>query len=43
MMIGIREIRRIAFAVGTIDTFGHFKIKVDWKRFWLRASRWQID
>lgn len=35
MMIGIREIRRIAFAVGTIDTFGHFKIKVDWKRFWL--------
>lgn len=35
MMIGIRQIRRIALSVGTIDTFAHFKLKIDWKRFWL--------
>lgn len=35
MMIGVRQIRRIALSVGTIDTFAHFKLKIDWKRFWL--------
>lgn len=34
-LIGVREIRRIAFAVATIDSFSHFRSNVDWKRFWL--------
>lgn len=33
-MIGVQEIRRIAFAVGTMDAFSQFKDKIDWKRFW---------
>lgn len=35
MMVGIQEVRRIAISVGTIDTFSHFRGKIDWKRFWL--------
>ena len=33
-MIGVQEIRRIAFAVGSMQAFGQFKDKIDWKRFW---------
>jgi HD-like signal output (HDOD) protein len=35
MMIGMVEVRRIAFSVGVMDRFTHMKIKMDWNRFWL--------
>jgi putative nucleotidyltransferase with HDIG domain len=35
MLIGIRQIQRIAFAVGAIDSFSRLSATVDWKRFWL--------
>jgi putative nucleotidyltransferase with HDIG domain len=34
-LLGVKEIRRIAFSVATIDTFSHLKTKINWKRFWL--------
>jgi putative nucleotidyltransferase with HDIG domain len=34
-LLGVQEIRRIAFSVATIDTFSHLKAKINWKRFWL--------
>jgi HD-like signal output (HDOD) protein len=35
VMIGIRQIRRIAFSAATIDALAHFRSNVDWQRFWL--------
>lgn len=35
MMIGLVEVRRIAFSVGVMDRFSHMRIKMDWHRFWL--------
>jgi HD-like signal output (HDOD) protein len=35
MLIGVSQIRRIAFAVATIGAFSHLSNKVDWRRFWL--------
>ena len=35
MMIGLTEVRRIAFSVGVMDRFSHMRIKMDWDRFWL--------
>lgn len=35
MLIGIQQIRRIAFAVATIGALSEFKANVDWRRFWL--------
>lgn len=34
-LIGVEQMRRIAFTLGTIDTFAEFKHGMDWKRFWL--------
>lgn len=34
-LLGVKEIRKIAFSVATIDTFAHLKAKINWKRFWL--------
>lgn len=35
LMIGLVEVRRIAFSVGVMDRFTHMRIKMDWNRFWL--------
>ena len=37
MIIGIKEIRRIAFAMGVMEKFSHLKAKVDWDKFWLHS------
>ncbi|MBI3875598.1 MAG: HDOD domain-containing protein [Verrucomicrobia bacterium] len=37
MMIGMKEIRRIAYSVGVMDRFNHLRVKVDWNRFWLHS------
>lgn len=35
LLIGIRQVRRIAFAAATIDALGKFQEHVDWRAFWL--------
>lgn len=37
MMIGLEEVRRIAFTVGVMDSFSHLRIKIDWDRFWMHS------
>lgn len=37
MLIGMKEIRRIAYSVGVTDRFTHLRVKVDWNRFWLHS------
>lgn len=37
MTIGFSEIRRLAFAIGVVDSFSRLKIKVDWSKFWLHS------
>ena len=37
MMIGMRQIRNIAFTVGVVDGFQKLRIHVDWRRFWLHS------
>ncbi|MBC8001458.1 MAG: HDOD domain-containing protein [Opitutaceae bacterium] len=37
MMIGLEEVRRIAFTVGVMDSFSHLRIKIDWNRFWMHS------
>jgi putative nucleotidyltransferase with HDIG domain len=34
-LIGMEQVRRIAFAVAAIDTFSNFSDKIDWHRYWL--------
>jgi putative nucleotidyltransferase with HDIG domain len=34
MIIGVKEIRRIAFTVAMIGAFSGFSAKIDWKKFW---------
>ena len=36
-LIGVDEMRRIAFTVGVMDNFNHLRIKVNWQRFWLHS------
>ncbi len=37
MMVGMRQIRNIAFTVGVVDGFQKLRIEVDWQRFWLHS------
>ena len=37
MLIGMSEIRRIAFAMGVMKNFEHLKSQVDWGTFWLHS------
>ncbi len=37
MLIGLGEIRRIAFAMGVMKNFEHLKSQVDWSAFWLHS------
>lgn len=37
MLIGLEEVRRIAFTVGVMDSFSHLRIKIDWNRFWMHS------
>ena len=37
MLIGMKEIRRIAFAMGVMKKFEHLKSRVDWDAFWLHS------
>jgi len=35
MLIGTKEIRRIAFTMGVMKKFEQFKTQIDWDKFWL--------
>jgi putative nucleotidyltransferase with HDIG domain len=37
MTIGFAEIRRMACAIGVVDSFSRLNIKVDWEKFWLHS------
>ncbi len=37
MLIGIKEISRIAFAMGVMKKFDQFKGQVEWDKFWLHS------
>jgi putative nucleotidyltransferase with HDIG domain len=37
MLIGMQQIRRIAFAMGVMKNFEHLKSQVDWGAFWLHS------
>jgi len=37
MLVGMDEIRRIAFAMGVMKNFEHLKSQVDWGMFWLHS------
>ena len=37
MLIGMEEIRRIAFSVGVLEKFEGFRSDVDWGNFWLHS------
>ena len=37
MLIGMKQIRRIAFAMGVMKKFEHLKSQVDWDIFWLHS------
>jgi putative nucleotidyltransferase with HDIG domain len=37
MLVGMEEIRRIAFAMGVMKNFEHLKSQVDWGMFWLHS------
>ena len=37
LLIGMKEIRCIAFAVAVVDSFSRLRIKVDWNQFWLHS------
>ncbi len=37
MLIGMEEIRRIAFSVGVMEKFDGFRSDVDWGNFWLHS------
>jgi len=37
MLIGMEEIRRIAFSVGVLEKFEGFKGDIDWGKFWLHS------
>mgnify|MGYP001284589425 CR=1 FL=1 len=37
MLIGMAEIRRIAFGMGVMKNFEHLKSRVDWSTFWLHS------
>ena len=37
ILIGMKQIQRIAFAVGVMKKFEHLKAKVDWGQFWLHS------
>ena len=37
MLIGMKQIRRIAFACGVMKKFTHLKSNVDWNKFWLHS------
>ena len=37
MIIGMEQIKRIAFAMGVMKSFNSFKGKVDWDKFWLHS------
>ena len=34
MLVGVRQIRRIAFTVAVIGAFSGFSARIDWKKFW---------
>ncbi len=36
-LIGVEEMRRIAFTVGVMDNFNHLRVKVNWQQFWLHS------
>jgi len=36
-LIGVDELRRIAFTIGVMDNFNHLRIKIDWQKFWLHS------
>lgn len=36
-IIGVEDMRRIAFTVGVMDNFNHLRIKVNWQQFWLHS------
>lgn len=37
LLIGVEEMRRIAFTIGVMDNFNHLRIKVNWQKFWLHS------
>ncbi len=37
MLIGMKQIQRIAFACGVMKKFTHLKSQVDWGKFWLHS------
>jgi putative nucleotidyltransferase with HDIG domain len=37
MTIGVAEIRQIAFSIGVVNSISKFRIKVDWKKYWLHS------
>jgi putative nucleotidyltransferase with HDIG domain len=37
LLIGVEEMRRIAFTVGVMDNFNHLRVKVNWRQFWLHS------
>ncbi|MBL67923.1 MAG: hypothetical protein CMO74_05650 [Verrucomicrobiales bacterium] len=37
MLIGMKQIQRIAFAMGVMKKFEHLKSAVDWDKFWLHS------
>jgi len=37
LLIGMEEMRRVAFTVGVMDNFNHLRIKVNWQQFWLHS------
>ena len=37
MLVGMQQIRRIAFAMGVMKNFEHLKSQVDWGAFWLHS------
>jgi len=37
MLIGMDEMRRVAFTVGVMENFNHLRIKVNWQQFWLHS------
>jgi len=36
-LMGMAEMRRVAFTVGVMDNFNHLRIKVNWQQFWLHS------
>jgi putative nucleotidyltransferase with HDIG domain len=37
LLLGVRELRRIAITVAVVNNFNHLRIKVDWQTFWLHS------